>query len=96
MVIHQETIKMKERDKCVKTQNRTVKCKILGNIHSGGARGGQGGNCPRAPAGGGRQKRVVKNFFDGLTSEGGDRGVARGQQLSYSFINGFHKVRVDE
>jgi hypothetical protein len=28
---------------------------------SGGARGVRGGNCPRAPEGGGHQKRVVKN-----------------------------------
>jgi hypothetical protein len=48
--------------------------------NSGGARGGggQGGQLPPGASGRGRQKRVVKKIFDDGTSEGGDRGVARG------------------
>jgi hypothetical protein len=50
------------------------------------ARGGQVDNCPQAPAGG-APKEGGKKFFDDGTSEGGDRGVSRGLQLSYSWIS---------
>jgi hypothetical protein len=46
------------------------------------ARGGAGrGNCPRAPAGGAPKEGGKKFFLDDGTSEGGDRGVARGSDF---------------
>jgi hypothetical protein len=48
------------------------------------ARGGQGAIAPGAS--GRERQKGGKNFFDG-TSEGSDRGVARGQQLSYKWIS---------
>jgi hypothetical protein len=53
------------------------------------ARGGSGGQLPPGASGRGRQKRVVKNFFDDGTSEGGDRGVARGSDFPRPPIGGF-------
>jgi hypothetical protein len=43
--------------------------------------GSGGGQLPPGASGRGRQKRVVKNFFDDGTSEGGERGVARGSDF---------------
>jgi hypothetical protein len=50
------------------------------SLNSGGARG-SGGQLPPGASERGRQKWVVKNFFDDATSEGGDRGVARGSDF---------------
>jgi hypothetical protein len=55
----------------------------------GGGQGG-GGQLPPGASGRGRQKRVVKNFFDDGTSEGGDRGVARGSDFPRPPLGGLH------
>jgi hypothetical protein len=54
------------------------------------ARGGSGGQLPPGASGRGRQKRVVKNFFDDGTSDGGDRGVARGSDFPRPPLEGLH------
>jgi hypothetical protein len=46
----------------------------------GGVRGG-GAIAPGRQREGAPKKRVVKNFFDDGTSEGGERGVARGSDF---------------